>query len=145
MPSYLVGLEHPAIILHAVNDSWRTNEEFIPLSTPAHTQRGGSQMMQRSILPNRSHADTENSGGINLCASFSLVSPQRLPHMFSMRMVMCSVPRPLTRNVSAVSPSSTFIARLRSNSRNSRSRRLRDVTNLPWCTQAALATRDMGQ
>lgn len=38
-------------------------------------------------------------------------------YMFSISMVICRVPRPLTRNVSAVSPSSTFIAKLRSSSR----------------------------
>nr|GMD41744.1 Uncharacterised protein [Ipomoea batatas]GME16871.1 Uncharacterised protein [Ipomoea batatas] len=51
--------------------------------------------------------------------------------MFSINMVMCKVPRPLTINVSAVSPSSTFIARFRSSSRYKRSLKFLLVTYLP--------------
>lgn len=53
-------------------------------------------------------------------------------YMFSIRMVMCNVPRPLTINVSAVSPSSTFIARFLSSSRFKRSRKFLLVTYFPY-------------
>ena len=45
--------------------------------------------------------------------------------MFSMRMEMCSAPRPDTMKESAVSPGSTRSARFRSNSLSSRSLMLR--------------------
>mmetsp|Transcript_38303 Transcript_38303/g.64341 ORF Transcript_38303/g.64341 Transcript_38303/m.64341 type:complete len:261 (+) Transcript_38303:471-1253(+) len=51
--------------------------------------------------------------------------------MFSIRMVMCSAPRPLTTNMSDVSPSSTRRAKLRSSSFMRRSRMLREVTYFP--------------
>jgi hypothetical protein len=63
--------------------------------------------------------------------SCSLSPSQHDTHMFSMRMVMCSVPLPLTMKESAVSPSSTVIARFLSSSRYNRSRRFLLVTNLP--------------
>ena len=49
----------------------------------------------------------------------------------SIRMERCSSPRPLTRNVSVLSVSSTRMDTLVLTSVNSRSRRLRDVTYLP--------------
>lgn len=53
----------------------------------------------------------------NICAEEKHEQPIAYTYMFSINMVICKVPRPLTTNVSAVSPSSTFIAKLRSSSR----------------------------
>lgn len=53
----------------------------------------------------------------NMCAEEKHEQQIAYTYMFSINMVICKVPRPLTTNVSAVSPSSTFIAKLRSSSR----------------------------
>lgn len=60
-----------------------------------------------------------------------LIEAKFRSYMFSINMVRCRVPLPLTRNVSADSPSSTFIAKFLSSSRYNLSRRFRLVTYFP--------------
>ena len=108
--TYLVRLQQFSI--HClVYDLWRSNHKFISFSPPT-----------KFTLFLRQPELTELLIVTNLCS-----------YIFSINIVRCSVPLPLTRNVSAVSPSSTFIAKFLSSSRYNLSRRFRLVTYLKAC------------
>ena len=105
--TYLVRLQQFSI--HClVYDLWRSNHKFISFSPPTKFTLFLRQPELELLIVT------------NLCS-----------YIFSINIVRCSVPLPLTRNVSAVSPSSTFKAKFLSSSRYNLSRRFRLVTYFP--------------